>query len=179
MNKIKRAIIMASGLGTRLRPLTLTVPKPLLKVGEVVMIESIIDGLLANNISEIHIVTGYLKDCFAYLPDKYPNADIDLIFNEDYQECNNISSLYVARNFLDETMIIDGDQIIKNQQVLTPFLNVQGTTAFILRKVRMNGFNKRKTEQSFPAVEMAVNADFSFMASQDGQNEIHFNSDKT
>lgn len=39
---------MASGLGTRLRPLTLTVPKPLLKVGGVVMIESIIDGLLAN-----------------------------------------------------------------------------------------------------------------------------------
>ena len=61
---------MASGLGTRLRPLTLTVPKPLLKVGGVVMIESIIEGLLANNISEIHIVTGYLKDCFAYLPDK-------------------------------------------------------------------------------------------------------------
>lgn len=178
MNKIKRAIIMASGLGTRLRPLTLTVPKPLLKVGGVVMIESIINGLLANNISEIHIVTGYLKDCFAYLPDKYPNADIDLIFNEDYQECNNISSLYAARNFLDETMIIDGDQIIKNQEVLTPFLNVQGITAFILRKVRTNGFNKRKTEQSFPAVEPAVNADFSFMASQDGQKEIHFNSDK-
>ena len=39
---------MASGLGTRLRPLTLTVPKPLLKVGGVVMIESIIDGLLAK-----------------------------------------------------------------------------------------------------------------------------------
>ena len=169
---------MASGLGTRLRPLTLTVPKPLLKVGGVVMIESIIDGLLANNISEIHIVTGYLKDCFAYLPDKYPNADIDLIFNEDYQKCNNISSLYVARNFLDETMIIDGDQIIRNQQVLTPFLNVQGITAFILRKVRMNGFNKRKTEKSFRAVEMAVNADFSFMAFQDGQNVILFNSDK-
>ena len=178
MNKIKRAIIMASGLGTRLRPLTLTVPKPLLKSRGVVMIESIIDGLLANNITEIHIVTGYLKDCFAYLPDKYPNADIDLIFNEDYQECNNISSLYVARNFLDETMIIDGDQIIKNQEVLTPFLNVQGTTAFILRKVRTNGFNKRKTEKSFRAVEMAVNADFSFMASQDGQNVILFNSDK-
>ena len=160
---------MASGLGTRLRPLTLTVPKPLLKVGGVVMIESIIDGLLANNISEIHIVTGYLKDCFSYLPDKYPNADIDLIFNEYYQECNNISSLYVTRNFLDETMIIDGDQIIKNQKVLTPF---------ILHKVRTNGFNKRKTEKSFPAVEMAVNADFSFMASQDGQNEILFNSDK-
>ena len=109
---------MASGLGTRLRPLTLTVPKvpkPLLRVRGVVMIESIIDGLLAINISEIHIVTGYLKDCFAYLPDKYPNADIDLIFNEHYQECNNISSLYVARNFLDETMIIDGDQIIRNQ----------------------------------------------------------------
>lgn len=169
---------MASGLGTRLRPLTLTVPKPLLKVGGVVMIESIIEGLLANNISEIHIVTGYLKDCFAYLPDKYPNADIDLIFNEHYQECNNISSLYVARNFLDETMIIDGDQIIRSQQVLTPFLNVQGITAFILRKVRTNGFNKQKTEQSFHAVEMAVNADFSFMASQDGQNVILFNSDK-
>ena len=129
MNKIKRAIIMASGLGTRLRPLTLTVPKPLLKVGGVVMIESIIDGLLANNISEIHIVTGYLKDCFAYLPDKYPNADIDLIFNEDYQECNNISSLYLAREYLEDSIILDGDQIIYNDEILTSEFTKSGYNA--------------------------------------------------
>ena len=81
--------------------------------------------------------TGHLinrnNECRNYLSlkgmtvvDKYPNADIDLIFNEYYQEYNNISSLYVARNFLDETMIIDGDQIIKNQQVLTPFFERSG-----------------------------------------------------
>ncbi len=80
MNKIKRAIIMASGLGTRLRPLTLTVPKPLLKIGGVVMIESIIDGLLANDIAGDSYRHRIFKRLFRIsLPDKYPNADIDLM----------------------------------------------------------------------------------------------------
>ena len=58
MNTVKRAIIMAAGSGERMHPLTLEIPKPLIPVNGVRMIESVIEGLLANNIREIYIVVG-------------------------------------------------------------------------------------------------------------------------
>ena len=118
MYKVKRAIIMAAGIGERLQPVTLTVPKPLIKVNGVRMIDTIIDGLYANGINEIHIVIGYLKDKFLELKEKYPN--IDFIYNPYYETCNNISSLYVARQYINDVIILDGDQIIYNNSILAP-----------------------------------------------------------
>ena len=48
MNKVRRAIIMAAGLGNRLRPVTLKIPKPLIKVNGIRMIDSVIDALHKN-----------------------------------------------------------------------------------------------------------------------------------
>ena len=110
MNTVKRAIIMAAGLGMRLQPLTLVTPKPLIKVHDEPMIENVIKGLYAQNINEICIVCGYLKEQFYYLEEKY--TGIVIIENPYYKTCNNISSLYVARDYLEEAMILDGDQII-------------------------------------------------------------------
>ena len=73
MFKIERAIIMAAGKGTRLLPITEKVPKPLIKVNGISMIETIITSLKKNNINEIYIVVGYIKEEFSYLKDKYKN----------------------------------------------------------------------------------------------------------
>lgn len=118
MYKVKRAIIMAAGIGERLQPVTLTTPKPLIKVNGVRMIDTIIDGLYSNGINEIHVVIGYLKDKFLELKEKYPN--IDFIYNPYYNTCNNISSLYVARQYINDVIILDGDQIIYNNSILSP-----------------------------------------------------------
>ena len=67
MSKVKRAIIMAAGYGTRLRPITLSTPKPLIKVNGIRMIESVIEALLKNDIREICVVTGYLAEKFDFL----------------------------------------------------------------------------------------------------------------
>ena len=48
MNKVKRAIIMAAGLGTRMKPVTLETPKPLIKVNGIRMIDTVIDALHKN-----------------------------------------------------------------------------------------------------------------------------------
>lgn len=116
MTTIDNAIIMAAGFGTRMRPLTYKTPKPLVKVGGQPMIESVINGLHKNGVNDISVVVGYLADQFEYLPHKYPGVKI--ITNPYFEKYNNISSLYVARQELKNTVILDGDQIIMNPDIL-------------------------------------------------------------
>ena len=124
MNKVRRAIIMAAGLGNRLRPVTLKIPKPLIKVNGIRMIDSVIDALHKNEIYEIYIVVGYLKEQFSVVQENYP--DIKLIENPYYMTCNNISSLYVARDYIDDAIILDGDQLIYNAGILDPYFEKSG-----------------------------------------------------
>lgn len=127
MRTVKRAIIMAAGTGNRLNPITLTIPKPLVEVNGKRMIDTIIDGLLANGITEIHVVVGYLKEQFYCLLEKYP--DLHFIDNPYYNECNNIASLYVAREYIDDVIILDGDQLVNDINALSPEFEHSGYNA--------------------------------------------------
>ena len=115
---------MAAGYGTRLRTITLSTPKPLIKVNGIRMIESVIEALLKNDIREIYVVTGYLAEKFNFLEEKY--SEVTLIYNPYYSKYNNISSLYVARDHLKDVIILDGDQIIKNDKILDPNFEKSG-----------------------------------------------------
>ena len=109
---------MAAGIGKRMQPVTLDTPKPLIKVNGVRMIDTVIRGLHKNGIYEIHVVIGYLKEQFYSLEEEYPGLKI--IDNPYYDTCNNIASLYVAREYIQDAIILDGDQIIYNDDILSP-----------------------------------------------------------
>ena len=126
LHTVKRAIIMAAGIGKRLQPLTLYTPKPLVRVNGERMIDTIISALQINGIREIYVVVGYLKEQFYEWAKDKP---VKLIENPYYDQCNNISSLYVAREYLRDCIVLDGDQIIYNEGVLNPHFSHSGYNA--------------------------------------------------
>ena len=127
MHQVQRAIIMAAGKGTRMQPVTLNTPKPMIEVNGKRMIDTVIDGLHSHGIYEIYVVVGYLKEKFQPLLQKYPG--VVLVENPYYDTCNNISSLYVVRDKIENAIILDGDQIIYDPSILSPAFERSGYNA--------------------------------------------------
>ena len=95
--KVDNAIIMAAGMSSRFVPLSLEMPKGLLKVKDEILIERQIKQLHEAGINDITLVLGYKKEMFFYLEKKY---NVKIIINPEYNVKNNCETLYLARNIL-------------------------------------------------------------------------------
>ena len=115
----KRAIFMCAGFGSRMVPVTLTTPKPLVKVNGIRIIDRLIDACLKAGIKEIIIVRGYLKHKFNELKIKYPM--IKFVDNDFYNESNNIYSIYLVRDKLEDAYIFEGDLVLSNPNIISKY----------------------------------------------------------
>ena len=117
--RAKRAIFIAAGFGSRMVPVTLNTPKPLIRVNGKRIIDTLLDACLEAGISEIYIVRGYLAEQFDQLLYKYPM--IKFLENPSYNEANNISSAVVARYLLQNAYVFESDLIISNPSIITKY----------------------------------------------------------
>lgn len=117
--RAKKAVFLAAGFGSRLVPVTLNTPQPLVRVNGKRLIDGLIDAVLALGITDITIVRGYLGEQFDQLLYKYPM--IRFLENPIYNESNNISSALVARFGLANAYVLESDLLIKNPSILRKY----------------------------------------------------------
>lgn len=105
-NSPKNAIILAAGFGMRMVPINTEIPKGLMEVRGEILIERLIRQLHEKGIKDITIVVGFLKEKFEYLIDEF---NVELVYNKDYSVKNNLSSLALVANKIDNTYILPSD----------------------------------------------------------------------
>lgn len=117
--RVKRAVVIAAGFGSRMVPITLNTPKPLVRVRGNRIIDSCLDALKEAEIDEVYIVRGYLGEQFDQLLYKYPN--IKFIENPMFNEANNLSSIVCAGDLLQNAYVIEADLLLYNKSLIKKY----------------------------------------------------------
>jgi len=117
--RTKRAIFIAAGFGSRLVPITLKTPKPLITVNGTRIIDTLIDACLEAGIEEIIVVRGYLGKLFDRLLTKYPM--IKFVENPYYDKANNISSAFAVRELIQNAYMFESDLFLTNPTLIKKY----------------------------------------------------------
>ena len=116
--RVKNAVLMAAGYGSRLAPITDRTPKGLLRIRGEVLVERQIEQLVEAGVADIFLVTGYRSEQFAYLG---THPHVHIVENPDYRRYNNTSSLYRVLDELDNTYICSADNYF-TKNVFAPYV---------------------------------------------------------
>ncbi len=113
-----KAVILAAGASTRLRPYTANTPKSLLPVADVPILRRALDNLWAIGVREFAIVTGYLEEQIrTAVRAWHPEARFEFFSNPEYATTQNAPSLLLARPAVDgqEFMMLDADIVFERR----------------------------------------------------------------
>lgn len=102
-----KAVILAAGMGIRLRPLTEKIPKAFLEIEGIPLIKRSIDNLLEIGIKELIIVVGYMEDYFRRnIGNYYRNLNITYIPNPEYSITGSMYSLSLTEGIVDDDILL-------------------------------------------------------------------------
>ena len=158
-NRISTALLLAAGTGSRLFPLTKNSPKCLTLVNEKSILERLINNLKKQGFKRLVIVTGYKNECIMdFLGSNSRDINIEYIYSRLYRTTNNIYSLWMARNIINEPFVLFESDLVLNTSLLDemvypnkmavakmqPWLN--GTTVSLNKQNKVTKFHKGTTD---------------------------------
>jgi choline kinase len=113
---VTTALLLAAGTGSRLYPLTQNAPKCLTIFNGIPILERLISSLNQHGFKRLVVVTGHLENCIRdFLGNQAGNITIDYIFNPLYKKTNNIYSLWMAREYINESfLLLESDLVFDN-----------------------------------------------------------------
>jgi choline kinase len=146
-----KAVILAAGIASRLRPLTDNTPKCLLKAGDRNILEMAVENLLSTGNIEIIIITGYLDNMIReFVSARFPKLGIKYIHNELYSTTNNIYSLWLAKDSVlgDDMLMMDSD-IVFDKDIVSKLTNSGFNNCLALKRHELHDEEiKVKTDSS-------------------------------
>lgn len=132
-----KAIILASGEGKRLYPLTKKIPKPLLKIGGKELLGRQIENLLEYGINKIIVTTGPFKEeVERFVRTKYPKADTIFVNNRRYKSTNYIYSLWLTKKYVDDDVILLHGDLLFDGKLIGNMLESDKNLVLLNRKIK-------------------------------------------
>ena len=131
-----KAIILAAGVGLRIKPLTDNCPKCLLKVGDNTILEMMISHIQNCGIKEIIFVVGYLREQIKYyVKTKFPDLNVSFVTNDKYAETNTGYSLMLVKDFIQDSGFIkfDGD-VVFDKKILKKLIECKHDNCLCIDK---------------------------------------------
>ena len=113
-------VILAAGMGTRLRPLTDNIPKALLEINDMTLLERMIKNCIDAGMKKFIVLVGYKKETVEEIcpkiAEKY-DIDITILENEKYDVTNTSVSTYIASKYIEENdkddfILVNGDNVV-------------------------------------------------------------------
>jgi choline kinase len=121
--RITTALLLAAGTGSRLRPLTQKAPKCLTMVNDTSILERLVDSLKQHGFKRLVIVTGHLENHIReFLENRAGNIKIEYVFSPLYKTTNNIYSLWMAREIINEPFVLIESDLVFDPSLLTDML---------------------------------------------------------
>ncbi len=167
---VRTALLLAAGTGSRLAPLTDSTPKCLVKVNEISILERLVSSLRDHNFNRLVIVIGHQGESIRdYLDTRKGGMDITYITSPLYKTTNNIYSLWLAREAIDEPFLLIESDLVFDTEMLTDMLSpdriavakiepwMNGTTVTVNDCMEIDAFHSVTTapgEEHFKTVNM-------------------------
>ncbi|MDB4232509.1 phosphocholine cytidylyltransferase family protein [Candidatus Pelagibacter sp.] len=140
-----KVIIIAAGMGLRLRPHTQKLPKGLLNVGSTSIIQSHLDIYKSFKIKKINIVVGYKKEKFSF-------PDVQYFYNKDFRNNNILESLFYARSKINKECLISYSDIVFKRNIVERLINSKDDIA-ILTDINWKKIYNGRTMHPFSEAE--------------------------
>jgi choline kinase len=125
-----RAVILAAGSGSRLRPVIGPYPKCLAAVGDRTLLERQLDSLRAHGIDAITVVVGYRREAI----EPVCGRDVHFVYNADYATTNSLYSLWLARDLLSEGFVVLNSDVLFHPHLLTRLLASSHDDALLMAR---------------------------------------------
>jgi choline kinase len=166
---VRTALLLAAGTGSRLAPLTDSTPKCLVTVNEISILERLVSSLQGHNFNRLVIVIGHQGESIRdYLGTRKGGMDITYITSPLYKTTNNIYSLWLAREVIDEPFLLIESDLVFDTEMLTDMLSpdriavakiepwMNGTTVTVNEHMEIDAFHSGTVseEEQFKTVNI-------------------------
>ena len=133
-----KAIILASGVGKRLQPLTNEIPKSLLKINSKTILEHQLDILKKCKIKNIVLTTGPFEEKIQrYCKEKYQDLKFTFVPNPQYDTTNYIYSLWLTKDLIDDDIILFHGDLIFTEEILKKMMKQKNNVVAVNKKIKL------------------------------------------